>query len=163
MIFKRKNKESDGIFKSIMAAYSILLLHVFLVAGIGFLVLFFSGIVNYMGWIFLIGASITLLLTYRHYRRMKNEGKTVGEMMKTSLLSGKTVELSLFGGLLSFRVGRSGELPAIENRQLRETLLLEDPHKNRIDELTELVRLLESGLITREEYDQAKKQVLSST
>jgi hypothetical protein len=162
MIFKRKNKESDGIFKSIMAAYSILLLHVFLIAGIGFLVLFFSGIVNYMGWIFLIGTAITLLLTYRYYRRMKNEGKTVREMMKTSLLTGRTMELSVFGGLLSFRVGRSGEPPAI-SRHLHETLLLEDPQKSRIDELNELVRLLENGLITRDEYDQAKKQVLTSS
>jgi len=158
MFFKR-DKESDGISKSILAAYAILLLHVFLIAGIGFLIFFFSGIVNYLGWIFLIGFSITGALAYRFYRRMKREGKTVYEMMQPSLLNGRSVELSVMGGLISFKVGGGDSQKAMEALPGSNMPLLEDPDAKQMEDLAELVRLLEGGLITREEYNQAKKSL----
>ncbi len=158
MFFKRDKEQSD-IFKSIMAAHVILLLHVFLIAGIGLLVLFFSGFIRYMGWIFLVGAAVLLALGYRFYRRMKQEGKTVAEMMRPSLLQGKPVELSVMDGLISFKVGESRDRKQIDASPGKPRALLKDPHSKPMEELAELVRLLESGLITREEYDQAKKSL----
>ncbi len=153
----RSLKEKDGLFKSILAAHAILLLHVVLLSGIGFLVFFFSGIVNYMGWIFLAGTGALLALGVRLYRRMKREKKTLYEMLRPSLMSGKSVEVSVMGGLLSFKVGRAESRKAIEARPRNKTPLLEDPGSKQVEALEELVRLLESGLITREEYDRAKK------
>ncbi len=161
MFFKNK-KEKDGLFKSILAAHVILLLHVFLIAGIGFLVFFFSGIINYLGWIFLFGAAALSGLGYLIYRRMKREGKTLYEMMRPSLLSGKSVELSVMGGLISFRVGGRGDRREIETFPVINTPLLEDPNARQMESLSELVRLFENGLITREEYDQAKKSLFRS-
>jgi len=158
MFFKReKKKEADGLLKTIMAAHMILLLHVFLIAGIGFLVLFFSGIIKYMGWIFLFGAAAVFALGYRFYRRMKREGKTLYEMMRPSLLKGKAVEVSVMDGLVSFKVGPAGNGKQLEALPGKTPPLLEDPHSKTMEELAELVRLLENGLITREEYEQAKK------
>ncbi|MBW1956273.1 MAG: hypothetical protein JRI76_09165 [Deltaproteobacteria bacterium] len=156
-MFVKHDKEQSGVFKSIMAAHAILLLHVFLIAGIGLLVLFFGGFIRYMGWIFLVGAGVILALGYRFYRRMKQEGKTVAEMMRPSLLQGKSVELSVMDGLISFKVGESRDRKQIDAPPGKPRALLEDPHSKPMEELAELVRLLESGLITREEYDQAKK------
>ena len=51
-----KKKESPSIVKGVMTAYLILLLHLSLIAGVGLLVIFFSGVVNYMAWIFFAGA-----------------------------------------------------------------------------------------------------------
>ena len=54
MALKHKN-ESEGLFKGIMLAYMILILHVLLVVMLGFLVLFLRVVVQYMPLIFLGG------------------------------------------------------------------------------------------------------------
>lgn len=157
---EQKNNEKDGLFKGVFMAYSILILHVVLAAGLGLLVFFFSGMVQYMGWIFLAGLLILVVSGYHFYRKMKEEGKNLREMIKTPLLNGRSVEVSVMGGLASFKIGnargRSG--PAIEGGNSYP--LLEDSTSVHIRELKELVRLLENGLITRDEYDRAKKKLL---
>jgi membrane protein implicated in regulation of membrane protease activity len=70
-------KENNGVIKSIFIAYFILLLHILLLAGLGVLILFFRGIVNYMLWVFLAGTGIIIFSAYRFYRKMKKEGKTL--------------------------------------------------------------------------------------
>ena len=55
-----ETKQNDGVFKSVLMAYSVLVLHVLLIAGLGLLVLFFRGVIQYMIWIFLGGAAALL-------------------------------------------------------------------------------------------------------
>ena len=55
---RKKDNEKEGLFKGVFMAYTILILHVVLAAGLGLLVFFFSGMVQYMGWIFLTGLLI---------------------------------------------------------------------------------------------------------
>ncbi len=149
------------MFKSVMLAYLILLLHVALIALLGMLVLFFRGMLHYMLIIFLAGTLLIVASAYRFYRKMKAQGKTVGEMLRSPLLEGKNVEISFLGGLASLRVG---------NPEYSQPLLgpgpqryqLEDPATIRLRELNELVRLLEQKLITLDEYNQAKKQIFKS-
>ena len=151
--------EKEGLFKGVFMAYAILILHVVLAAGLGLLVFFFSGMVQYMGWIFLAGLLILAVSGYHFYRKMKEEGKNLREMIKTPLLNGRSVEVSVMGGLASFKIGktdgRSG--PAIEGGNSYP--LLEDSTSVHLRELKELVRLLENGLITRDEYDRAKEKL----
>jgi hypothetical protein len=155
-----KVKESNGVIKSIFIAYFILLLHILLLAGIGVLVLFFRGVVNYMIWVFLAGTAIIIFSTYRFYRKMKKEGKTLREMMNSPLFRGREVEISLLGGLASLKVGKPGHHLLLENYH-GEIKQLEDPDTIRLKELNELVRLFENNLITLEEYNQAKKQIFN--
>ncbi len=150
-------KENNGVIKSVFIAYFILLLHILLLAGLGVLILFFRGIVNYMLWVFLAGTAIIIFSAYRFYRRMKKEGKTLKEMMNSPLFKGREVEISLLGGLASLKVGKPRHL-LLENYH-GEIKQLEDPYSVRFKELNELVRLFENNLITLEEYNQAKKQI----
>jgi len=152
-------KENDGVIKSVFIAYFILLLHILLLAGLGVLILFFRGIVNYMLWIFLVGTGVIIFSAYRFYRRMKKEGKTLREMMNSPLFRGREVEISLLGGLASLKVGKPRHL-LLENYH-GEIKQLEDPDSVRFKELNELVRLFENNLITLEEYNQAKKQIFN--
>ncbi len=152
-------KENDGVIKSVFIAYFILLLHILLLAGLGVLILFFRGIVNYMLWIFLVGTGVIIFSAYRFYRRMKKEGKTLREMMNSPLFRGREVEISLLGGLASLKVGKPRHL-LLENYH-GEIKQLEDPDSLRFKELNELVRLFENNLITLEEYNQAKKQIFN--
>jgi hypothetical protein len=153
--------EKDSLVKSVLLAYMILALHVVLIAGLGLLVLFFRGVVHYMIWIFLGGAAAIGYSGYRFWRRMKAEGKTLGEMLGSSAFRGRSVEVSLLGGIATMKLSAPAGEPVLQLDDPRPPpLALEDPGTARIRELSELARLLEKNLITRQEYDLAKKLLL---
>jgi hypothetical protein len=162
-MFKRNKakKESDGLLKSVLMAYLVLALHVLVIAMICILVIFFRGIVNYMPWVFLAVTLLILGSGYYFYRRMRAEGKNLREILRSPLFEGRSVEVSFLGGFASIRLNQPGDAlpPAIE--ATARPLQLEDPETQRIRQLTELARLLEKDLITREEYDSAKHQLLN--
>ena len=159
---KQPGKESgDGLFKSVMLAYMVLVLHVLLMVGLGLMVIFFHGVVQYTRWIFLAGALAIIASGVYFYRRMKAEGKTLKQMLASPLMSGRPVEVSLLGGLASFRIGVPLPGHRLESSLTSPARQLEDPETMRIRELTELARMLEKDLITREEYNQAKKTLLN--
>jgi hypothetical protein len=159
-MFKGK-KDGDGLFKSVFLAYMILALHVLLFAGLALLVLFLRGIVQYMIWIFLGGSALVLASAYIFYKRMKAEGKNLRDMLKSPLLRGRAVEISLLGGLASFKLGQPSIPPALESSADQRVAQLEGPDTIHIRELTELARLLENDLITREEYNRAKAKLFT--
>ena len=142
-----------------MLAYFILILHVLLLAGIILLVIFLRGVTQYMLWIFLAGALAIVISGYLFYKRMKAEGRTLKETLRSPLFGGRSVEVSLLGGLASFKVGRPDGSNAIEYDRPPEIRQLEDPHSIQIREISELARLYEKNLITLEEYNKAKRQL----
>jgi hypothetical protein len=163
----KKNKPAsnpgDGLFKSVMLAYMVLVLHVVLMLGLGLLVIFFRGVIQYMLWIFLFGAVAVVVSGLYFYRRMKAEGKTLKQTLSSPMFAGRPVEVSLLGGMASFRVGRPGPASALETRQVGPTHQLEDFKTSQLRDLTQLARLLEDDLITRDEYDEAKKNLFKKT
>lgn len=161
-IMMDKSKQNDGVFKSVMIAYSILILHVLLIAGLGLLVLFFRGVIQYMIWIFLGGTAAIVVSGYRFYNRMKQEGKTLREMVNSSLFHGRSVEVSILGGMASFKIGKDSNPIALPDITRKASNLLEDPASVRVRELSELVRLLENDLITLEEFNSVKRQLFRS-
>ena len=159
---KIPQKDREGLFKRVLLAYFILLLHVALVAGIVLLVIFFRGVTHYMLWIFLFGAAVIALSGYLFYRRMKAEGRTLREMLRSPLFGGRAVEVSLLGGLASFKMGRPDNPPAIAYDAPPAIPRLEDPNSIRIREISELARLYEKNLITLEEYTKAKQGIFKT-
>jgi len=157
-----KKNDGDGVMKSVMTAYLILILHVFLLAGLGLLVFFFRGIVQYMLWIVLFGGLGILASGIWFYRRMKAEGRSLRDTLNSPLFRNKTVEVSLLGGLAQFRVGHSNGSPRLEHRTSDPSQQLEWSGDSQIQELTELARLLKSGLITPDEYEKAKQKIFRS-
>lgn len=160
-MFRSQPNGNEGLFKSVMMAYAILVLHVLLIAGLGILVLFFRGIVQYMFWIFLAGASGIAFSGYLFYRRMKAEGRTLREMLRSPAFGGRSVEVSLLGGLASFRLGQPVSRPELPGRT-EDLPRLEDPEALREKELATLLRLLDKNLISPEEYQKAKQDILQS-
>lgn len=161
MLFK-KRKDGDSLFKGVMLAYFILVLHVLLLAGVGLMVIFFRGIINYMLWILIGGGVIIIAAVYYIYRRMKEEGKTLKETLSSPMFSGRPIEVSVLGGLASFKMGRPSNMPALGNDQSKRFLQLEDSSAMRIRELTKLANLFENNLITQDEYNIAKRQIFKS-
>ena len=157
-----RKKEGDGLFKSVLLAYFILALHIVLMAAMGILVLFFRGVVNYMIWIFAAGIILIAVSGYYFYRRMKAQGKSLGEMLRNPMFNGRSIEVSLLGGLASLKLGDPSTRPALTHDENNETLRLEDPDAMRIREINELARLLEKNLITLEEFNKAKQHLFKS-
>lgn len=158
---KKKENKNDGLFKSIFIAYGILLLHVILLAALGLLVLFFRGVINYMTWIFLGGATMILASAYYFLRKIKQEKNTISEILKLPEFHNKDIEIKLLGGAASFKVGNQDHGEAIPIQDLHN-LQLENPAKSRIHDLGELSRLYENEMITKTEYETLKAELLGS-
>lgn len=159
-----KRKESDGLVKSVMLAYLILALHVLLIAGMAILVLFFRGVVNYALWIVLGGVTVVGLSIFLLIRRMRAEGRSLREMLRNPMFNGRSVEVSLLGGMATVKLGQPLQLPAIGHDAAMDLPLLEDPETSanrEVSQLAELARLLEKDLITVEEFNQAKRRLLN--
>ena len=159
-----KNKEGDGLVKSVLLAYFILALHVLLIAGMAILVLFFRGVVNYMLWIVLGGIAVAGLSAFFFIKRMRAEGKSLREMLRNPVFSGRSVEVSLLGGMATVKLGQPAPLQAIEHDASVDIPRLQGPDAPRnpeISELAELARLLEKDLITVDEFNRAKRQLLN--
>jgi len=164
----KKNKpglqaeKNEGVVKSIFIAYSILLAHLILLAALGLLVLFFRGVVNYLTWIFLGGAAIIIASGFYFIRKLKKEQKTLREILLLPEFAGKDIEIRLLGGAASFKMG-SGKLSDGSNaadNPAKHYMQLENPVKSRIENLGELSRLYENKMISREEYEDLKKELL---
>jgi hypothetical protein len=156
---KIPQKDREGLFGRVLLAYFVLILHVLLLAGIILLVIFLRGVTQYMLWIFLAGALAIAVSGYLFYRRMKAEGRTLKEMLRSPMFGGRAVEVSLLGGLASFRIGRPDPPQAIDYDATPEMRQLEDPHTIHVREISELARLYEKKLITLEEFNKAKNQL----
>lgn len=142
-----------------MTAHLILLLHVLLLAGIGILVLMFRGLVQHMVWIVLGSTALIGLSALWFYRRLRTEGKRLGDVLNAPHFRDQTVEVTLLGGLASFRIGAPREPRLLDAGASGSSPQLEDPETIRIRELTELAKLLQNGFITRDEYEKAKHQI----
>ena len=154
------HKDQTGLFKGVMMAHLILLLHGLLAVGLLVTVLFFRGLINYAGWILLGGIVLVLAFGYGIYRRIKREGRSLKEFLNSPLFRGKTIEVSILGGMASLKVGQTDPVGQLETADNPDTPRLEDPERIRVRELTELARLLENQLITQDEYNQAKTRIL---
>ena len=160
------NQESGELIRGILLAHLILFLHLLLIAGLGLLVIFFYGVSQYMLWI-MLGVSIILAgCGFFFYRHIRNRGtQAFKDIQKSTILDGRSVEVSILGGLASLKFGHPAKSLPIENTAA-ETLdpshQLEDPHTVRIRELNGLANMLEKNLITFKEFSRVKQQVLKS-
>ncbi len=159
-----KNKQSDSLVKSVLLAYFILGFHVLLIAVMAVMVLLFRGMVNYMLLIFLGGIALIGVFAFFFIRRMKAEGKSLREMLRNPMFNGRSVEVSLMGGMATVKLGRSPNPPAIGHEASIDVPRLEDQEtmqNHEVSELTELARLLAKDLITVDEFNRAKQQLLN--
>lgn len=159
-----KNKGGDSVIKSVLLAYFILAFHVLLIAGMAVLVLLFRGVVNYMLWILLGGIALIGLSALLFIRRMRAEGKSLREMLRNPVFYGRSVEVSLLGGMATVKLGQSSDTPLLGHDASIDIPRLEDSEtigNREVSELAELARLLEKDLITVDEFNKAKRQLLN--
>lgn len=162
---KFSKKDKDGTFKGVFVAYFILILHIFLLAGAGIVVMLFRGFVQYLPWVF-GGTSLLIVLGgYIFYRKAIQARRSLNDLMGLPAFQGRSVEVKLLGGLVSITADQ------IEGKQKNHLLaapeqqgqvLLDHPEDMRMRQLTQLSEMLEKDLITRYEYDTAKERLFDS-
>jgi hypothetical protein len=164
MLFKLKNMfkrqgEENHLVNSLFLASMILVFHVVLVAGLGLLVLFLHGMINYMVWILLGGFFLTAGSVYLFFRYMRQGGgQALQKMLSHPEFKGKNIEINFLGGIASLKIkNENQEKGALESVMIPSSRQIEDSQTVYIREITELARLLEKNLITPDEYFQAKK------
>jgi hypothetical protein len=163
-VFLRKkdkvvDKEKEDMVRGLLMAYSILIFHALLVCGLFFVIIFFQGLVRYMPWIFLTGGALIVYSGYRFLQSMKQKHQTLGDLLRDPLFEGRSVDLRLLGGAVEIKLGKpdKARVEAIEVKP--KVCEIEDRSPERERELLRLDYLLERRLITKDEYNKAKKSV----
>lgn len=159
---KKDPKTSESLVRSIMLAHMILLMHAVLAGGLFVSVIFFQGLLHYMPWIFLTGAVVVVASGLRVYAVMKRDQKTLAEILRDPLFAGRPVTLSFLGGLVSLRVGEPEQQPLVLTQAGPEVLDAPERPASRARELSRLAGLYEKNLLSWQEYEEAKKDLLGS-
>ena len=158
MNFKRRDKE--GLFKSIFTAYFILLLHVFLLAGVGLTVVLFKGVYHYLPWIMAGIGILVLSIAWIFYRRMRESSTQLRDILSIPEFKDRTVEVRLLGGLASFTVKARENPPLLLDHDPGQARLIEDAVVRTERKMLELNTLYEKHLITKEEFEKARQEII---
>ena len=146
-MFNSVNQQSENtIYKGIMAAFLILIMHVLLIGGIGIMVLFFYGIINHSIWM-VIAITCFFSGTVWIVRRIR-ESRTVINNVTGNSLKGKTIEVSLLGGIANFKISESQDNLRITQGPSAVQKQITTSTPDNIRTLAELADLYEKKLIS---------------
>ncbi len=156
---KIENEENKSFFSGVMLGSIVLGLHLLLVIGLGVAVVLIKGIYDLRWLIFIMGIAVVGFSGYVFYRKFKENNRKIADLMSDPSLANRTLEISLLGGMATVKLGHKDDnvrLIAAEEAPRQ----LEAPQSVQIKELSELNKMLEDGLITREEFLQLKKEII---
>lgn len=160
-----RNKDKEGLFKNIFVAYFILLLHVFLLAGIGLTVVLFKGVYHYLPWIMAGIAVLVLSIAWIIYRRMRDTSSSLSQVLGAPEFQDRAVEVRLLGGFASFEIKAKAPSTALlpdhsSNQEYPQAGLIEDSVATAERKMLELNTLYEKDLITRDEFEAARQTII---
>ena len=161
MNFLKNDKE--GLFKNIFTAYSILLVHILLLAGTGVAVVLFRGVYHYLPWIIGCLGLMALVAAFLFYRRLSRDSSDIGHFFSMPGLEDRTIEIKLMGGLASFRISpkEAGQVRLDQKPAISPGNLLMDTTPDITEQkILKLISLFEKNLITKEEFEKAKQKIL---
>ncbi len=160
-LMELNNEQNKNIFSGVMIGYLVLVLHILLIVGLGITVILIKGIYDFRWFIFIAGFVLIGGSGYYFYRRMKDSNRRIGDLISNPALQNRTLEISLLGGMASVKLGhKDNRIEVIESDSDLQFKQLEAPGSGRIKELSELTRMLDEGLITRDEFLQLKKTII---
>ncbi len=158
-----KEEQNRSMFSSVVVIALILLFHVVLIVGLISSVILFKGIYDLRWWILGVGLLLISTSCWLFYRRAKAGKQRLRDILNDPAFQNRNVEISLMGGMATLRVGHqdSHQQPRLitidSDSEIKQ---LPPPSSHQIGELTELNRMLEQGLITKEEFLRLKQDIL---
>ena len=157
---KLNDEQNKNFFSGVVLAYLVLLLHILLMVGLGITVVVIKGIYDFRWLILLAGIAIIGGSGYYFYRYFKEHKQKFHDLMSDPTFNDRTLEISLMGGMATVRLGHKDDNIKLIQADETEVKQLEQPKSVQIKELTELTRMLDDELITREEFLQLKKEII---
>ena len=157
---KLNDEQNKNFFSGVVLAYLVLLLHILLMVGLGITVVVIKGIYDFRWLILLAGIAIIGGSGYYFYRYFKEHKQKLHDLMSDPAFNDRTLEISLMGGMATVRLGHKDDNIKLIQADETEVKQLEQPKSVQIKELTELTRMLDDELITREEFLMLKKEII---
>ena len=157
---KLNDEQNKNFFSGVVLAYLVLLLHILLMVGLGITVVVIKGIYDFRWLILLAGIAIIGGSGYYFYRYFKEHKQKFHDLMSDPAFNDRTLEISLMGGMATVRLGHKDDNIKLIQADETEVKQLEQPKSVQIKELTELTRMLDDELITREEFLKLKKEII---
>ena len=158
---KLDNKENKSVFSGVMLGYLVLILHILLMVGLVVTVVLIKGIYDFRWLIFILGIALVGGSGYYFYHYFKEHRQKFNDIMANPAFNDRTLEISLMGGMATLKLGHKDDsIKLIEAEGDTPVKQLEPPRSGQIKELSELNRMLEDELITREEFLRLKKEIL---
>jgi len=157
---KLNDEQNKNFFSGVVLAYLVLLLHILLMVGLGITVVVIKGIYDFRWLILLAGIAIIGGSGYYFYRYFKEHKQKLHDLMSDPAFNDRTLEISLMGGMATVRLGHKDDNIKLIQADETEVKQLEQPKSVQIKELTELTRMLDDELSTREEFLKLKKEII---
>lgn len=157
--FENSSQPRESIFRGVMLAYFVLVLHILLILGLGVLMFLFGGVVAYLPWILVLGFLVLGGSGYFWWKHLKKRGRTIRDIMRDPLFEGRSLEVSFLGGFVNVKFGQSHGPLTIEHATPETPRQIVDPETRKAEELIRLARLLKDDVITIDDYLKAKKEI----
>ncbi|ETR68259.1 MAG: hypothetical protein OMM_10706 [Candidatus Magnetoglobus multicellularis str. Araruama] len=154
------NKKDTSLTGGVLIAYSIIVLHALVIALLFMLIIFFRGIVHYILWITLAGIGFTILSGIYFLRRLKKNSQKIKDILSDPAFAGRTLEIGFFGGAAVLKVNPQPDHPIALGYEPKK--ILPDNEIHSFDDPKRLDILLEQNLITRDEFDRLKSEIMKS-
>jgi hypothetical protein len=158
---KLNDELNKNFFSGVVLAYLVLLLHILLMVGLGITVVVIKGIYDFRWLILFAGIALIGVSGYYFYRYFQEHKQKLHDLMSDPAFNDRTLEISLMGGMATVRLGHKDDgVRLIQETNETEMKQLEPPKSSQIKELSELTRMLDDELITRDEFLRLKKEIL---
>jgi hypothetical protein len=154
------NQKDSSVTGGIFLAYSIIILHALIIALLFMLIIFFRGIVHYILWITLAGIGLTFLSGLYFFRKMRKNSQKLKDILSDPAFAGRTLEIGFFGGAAVLKLNPQIEQPITLGYEPTKALPHLKDNENTVEDLKRLGGLLEQNLITRDEFDRLKNELL---
>ena len=156
-----RNEENKGHFSGVFLGYFVLLLHILLILGLGAAVVFIKGLYDFRYLLMALALVVVGGSAYLFFRRFRENKRKLHDLMNDPAFAGRTLEISLLGGMASVKLGHNDQQPQlIDVGPTQEIKQLEAPRTSQVEELSRLAKMLEEDLITLEEFRQLKQKIV---
>lgn len=157
--------EKDNLFKGIFSAYFILFGHVLLLAGIGVTIILFKGMYQYLPWVLGAIAALIGLVIWVGYKKFKQQAPQIKDILQQPEFKDREIDIKLLGGIASFKIEpgsqqHSHQLEHFQSHSSGTPLMIEQDLHQTEQKLVKLNTLFEKDLITREEFEKAKQEII---
>ena len=158
---KLNDEQNKNFFSGVILAYLVLLLHILLIIGLGITVVVIKGIYDFRWLILFAGIALIGGSGYYFYRYFQQHKQRFHDLMSDPAFNDRIVEISLMGGIATMRLGHKDDgVRLIQEANETEVKQLESPQSSQMTRLSELTKMLDDELITREEFLKLKKDII---